>query len=84
MRHGEGGRPRKGERMAIAEWQQRIVNERNELSMKLDKLKDFIAANKVMLELPQEAQDRLLRQCWIMQLYEQVLQERIAALKIEG
>jgi hypothetical protein len=62
-------------------YQQRVVDEKEALSDKLDKLETFLGGANINLVLPEE-QTRLSRQCLIMQLYEQVLSERIAAFKV--
>lgn len=58
--------------------QQRVVDEKAELSDKLDKLETFVGG-AVYASLPAPEQTRLSRQILIMQLYEQVLSERISA-----
>jgi hypothetical protein len=56
--------------------QQRVVDEKAELSDKLEKLLKFFDGS-IYSSLPPEEQSRLSRQSLIMQLYEQVLEERI-------
>jgi hypothetical protein len=58
--------------------QQRVVDEKSELSGKLDKLESFCDTS-IFAGLPPAEQSRLTRQLFIMKLYEQVLSERIAA-----
>jgi hypothetical protein len=58
--------------------QQRVVDEKAELSEKLDKLETF-QDGAIFASLPSSEQTRLTRQLFIMKLYEQVLEERIAA-----
>jgi hypothetical protein len=58
--------------------QQRVVAEKNELSYKTEKLETFIGGPAYAL-LPAAEQTRLSRQFLIMQLYKQVLEERIGA-----
>ena len=58
--------------------QQRVVEEKVELSEKLTKLELFLSGS-VYASLPSAEQTRLSRQYLIMQLYEQVLSERIGA-----
>jgi hypothetical protein len=58
--------------------QQRVVEERAQLSDKVDKLETFVGSRTYTQLLPAE-QARLQRQLHIMQLYEQVLSERISA-----
>jgi hypothetical protein len=57
--------------------QQRVVDEKSELSDKTQKLETFIGGS-IYANLPDAEQTRLSRQFLIMQLYEQVLSERIA------
>lgn len=57
--------------------QQRVVDEKTELSEKTAKLEMFLAG-AIYAALPAAEQTRLSRQYLIMQLYEQVLSERIA------
>ncbi len=56
--------------------QQRVVNERKELTDRREKLGLFIAGN-IFASLPTDEQSRLRRQFDIMVKYEGVLQERI-------
>ena len=58
--------------------QQRVVDEKSELSEKLDKLEGF-EGGAVYSTLAPAEQSRLTRQLLIMKLYEQVLSERVAA-----
>jgi len=60
--------------------QQRVITEKAELSEKVDKLEKFISGS-VYSSLPAAEQMRLSRQLLIMQLYEQVLSERIGAFE---
>ena len=58
--------------------QQRVVEEKEQLTEKLDKLETF-EGGAIFSSLPPTEQSRLTRQLLIMKLYEQVLSERIAA-----
>jgi len=58
-------------------YQDRVRAEKSDLSNKTDKLESFINGS-VYPTLPPAEQSRLTRQHLIMQLYEQVLSERIA------
>jgi len=60
--------------------QQRVVDEKAELSEKLDKLESF-HGGPIYSSLPPAEQARLTRQKLIMELYEQVLSERISAFE---
>jgi hypothetical protein len=62
----------------MQDFQQRVVDEKAELSDKVDKLESFVGGS-IYASLPPDEQSRLTRQHLIMQLYEQVLSERIAA-----
>lgn len=62
--------------------QQRVVDEKAELSEKLEKLETFTGGS-IYADLPASEQMRLSRQLLIMQLYEQVLAERIGAFPAE-
>lgn len=59
-------------------YQQRVVDEKAEVSEKLEKLETFLGSAN-FTKVPHQEQTRLARQSLIMQLYEQVLSERIAA-----
>ena len=61
----------------MQDFQQRIVDEKEALSEKLDKLESF-EGGPIYSKLPPAEQTRLTRQLLIMKLYEQVLSERIA------
>jgi hypothetical protein len=58
--------------------QKRVIDEKAELSEKLEKLEIFLGG-AAHAGLPPAEQTRLSRQFLIMQLYEQVLSERISA-----
>ena len=58
--------------------QQRVFDEKDELDLKLRKLRDFIAG-RLCKSLSVDEQDRLNRQQDIMQAYSDVLGERIKA-----
>lgn len=59
--------------------QQRVVDERKELTEKLDKLKAFIETNPVFKTLSTDEQGRLNRQFDVMAEYSSILGQRIAA-----
>jgi hypothetical protein len=59
-------------------YQERVVAEKAELSDKLSKLEAFVMG-KAFDSVSAPEQARLSRQCLIMQLYVQVLSERIEA-----
>lgn len=65
----------------ITPHQQRVTDEKNELSDKIGKLETFLGGT-IYNSLPHQEQSRLSRQYLIMQLYEQVLAERISAFQI--
>lgn len=58
--------------------QQRVINEKSELSEKLSKLESFLSS-PLFSTISGAEQAKLSRQFLIMQLYEQVLSERISA-----
>lgn len=58
--------------------QQRVIDEKEQLSKNLQKLEMF-TGGPIYASLPPPEQVRLSRQLLIMQLYEQVLSERISA-----
>ena len=60
--------------------QERVITEKSELSEKVDKLETFVGGS-IFASLPGPEQARLSRQFLIMRLYEQVLNERIAAFE---
>jgi hypothetical protein len=66
--------------MPLQPHQQRVVDEKTELSAKLTKLEDFLGST-IYTSLPVAEQARLTRQGLIMSLYEQVLNERISAFQ---
>jgi hypothetical protein len=61
-------------------YQQRVIEEREQLSVKYNALDTFVNG-QVFLNLPGDEQDRLLRQRKIMGEYLEILDERIAAFK---
>lgn len=62
----------------LAPHQQRVVEERQELEAKLEKLRAFIPTDTCM-SLPFDERNRLARQLIIMTEYSEVLAERIEA-----
>jgi hypothetical protein len=62
----------------MAPHQQRVVEEKNELDAKLEKLNAF-GQGPIFPTLPAEEQARLVRQSKLMDQYSVVLGERIAA-----
>jgi hypothetical protein len=64
----------------MAPHQLRVVTEREELVIKLDKLTEFLKGD-FFGTLPKDEQERLLRQHGIMEQYTNVLAERIANFK---
>ena len=59
--------------------QQRVIDEKNELDEKREKLSAFKASNPLYFQLPEAEQHRLSRQLAIMTEYSEVLGERIEA-----
>ncbi len=59
--------------------QKRVIDERNELDDKRNKLSAFIGGSQVFKGLPEQEQIRLRRQIAIMDEYFDILQERIAS-----
>lgn len=59
--------------------QLRVIDELTELSERLNKLVTFIGESSIYVALSKAERERLVRQCLIMQLYQQVLQERTEA-----
>lgn len=57
--------------------QQSVVNERDELSPKLQRLKVFVQS-PTFATVEKTEKERLTRQVWVMGLYLNVLNERIA------
>jgi len=57
--------------------QQRVVDEKQELDTKLDKLTVFLKGD-LFESLPDDEQDRLAKQLGIMSEYSNILAERIA------
>lgn len=61
--------------------QQRVVDEKSELDVKVKALSDFIQSSPIYVNLPQEEKSRLLEQYSIMCNYSDVLGRRIEAFK---
>lgn len=59
--------------------QQRVVDEKAELAIKIEKLDDFIQRNPLFLSLDGYEQARLKHQRAVMTEYSAILGERIAA-----
>jgi hypothetical protein len=65
------------------EWQARVLDEKDALLEKLEKLEKFITSD-AFANLAHAERIRLDRQVKIMQLYDQVLYERINAFALEN
>jgi vacuolar-type H+-ATPase subunit B/Vma2 len=61
--------------------QQRVVDKKEKLDIKIAALNIFISENENFKSLPFEEKARLNRQICFMELYSDVLGERIAAFK---
>lgn len=59
--------------------QERVVTEEQELDSKIEKLHVFIEDSPAFDGLPKTEKDRLRRQKFAMQIYRDILHERIAA-----
>jgi len=64
----------------MQEWQQRVIDEQNELALKLGKLKDFIDTEKFKA-LSKDERDLLIDQRNTMRTYLLILSQRIALFK---
>lgn len=72
------------ESLAMESFQQRVVDERSELDVRLSKLADFIDHGITFVNLPDAEQLRMRRQRDAMIQYSAILGERIAAFQIKG
>lgn len=70
--------------MELKPFQQRVVDEKKELDVKIDNLKKFIAESPTFKTLPVEEQARMQSQYYAMTRYSDVLGERIAAFDSGG
>lgn len=68
--------------MAIQEWQQRLLDEKDDLSKKVTRLIDYMMSEH-FLTLPKEERHLLSEQLIHMMQYRSVLSERIQRLKVE-
>jgi len=64
----------------MKEYQQRVIDEKKDLDIKIERLIDFISGD-VFKQLLLPEQRRLKRQKGIMELYSDVLNERITQMK---
>ena len=64
----------------LVDWQQRVVDERNELHERIVKLRDFFD-NPLFTSVEDEEKRRLRRQVVFMEEYRAVLDERISHFK---
>ena len=60
-------------------YQQRVIEEKEELDKKARALSDFIGLNDKFDDLDSEEQERMKEQCEIMWEYSEILGKRIAA-----
>jgi len=63
----------------MKDFQQRVIDELNELEEKANSLNEFIAYSDLFLGLDSKEQERLRLQLDIMWQYVEILRERIAA-----
>ena len=63
--------------MALKAYQQRVMDEKQDLDEKIDKLDKFVQSDEYAQVPPQEAQ-RLLQQLAAMREYNRILEDRIA------
>lgn len=70
-------------KLALEPHEQRVVDEKNELDMKLDRLNHYITSERSSFStLDAAEQDRLKQQAAIMATYSDILGERIAAFPL--
>ena len=67
----------------MKDWQERVVEEREQLNKKIENLKRFMNACE-FCQLSAAEQVRLHRQVDYMTLYSVILRKRIDAFKVEG
>lgn len=67
----------------MAPHQQRVVDEKNDLNEKLGKLSSFISGSEIYKKLPYDEQCRLKAQLFAMQMYFNILDDRIDNFPIE-
>jgi len=65
-------------------WQDRVIKERDELKVRVERLEAFVIGSVTFTELGKAEQDRLRRQLTAMWGYLGVLDERIAAFNTAG
>ena len=61
--------------------QQRVVDEKRHLDEKIDKLRSFMFGNPTFTSVPLPEKIRLAKQLEAMELYSEVLGERISAFE---
>jgi len=64
----------------MTEWQNRVISEKEELDNKITKLKEFLSSDKDK-ELDNMTFALLTEQCYYMQEYSIILEERIKHFK---
>jgi uncharacterized protein YdcH (DUF465 family) len=69
--------------MGIPDYQQRVIEEKDELDKKIVALTTFIGHNRAWDNLTSMEKDRMRRQRWVMKLYSEILAERIEAFQGE-
>ena len=65
--------------MSLAPHQQRVVDERDQLAERIEKLDAFIQGNSFFEGLPEAEQERLVAQAGVMAVYCRILERRIGA-----
>lgn len=60
-------------------YQQRVIDEKQELDEKAKKLSDFIGNNPLFEKIDSEEQERMKEQCEVMWQYSEILGKRIEA-----
>lgn len=62
-------------------WQNRVIEEKEDLLTKAQALSQFIGLNPEFENIPEEEQERLKEQCEVMWEYLEILEKRIKAFK---
>jgi hypothetical protein len=66
----------------MPDWRERLYAEHTELTLRIDKLKDFVFSSEEFLELSSDDQTDLLMQLYYMKQYASVLSRRAGRLTL--
>lgn len=69
--------------MKLTDWQERLINERDVLEIKLQRINQFLRDVSEVTNVPSEEVSRIVRQSCAMESYYKILGERITNFEVD-